>query len=1560
MIVEAYMDFIKTQDGKDGQSYYTWIKYSKVENPTSSDLLDMPSDYMGIYTGSSSSAPTDPQRYHWYKIKGENGESITGPKGEDGISSYIHIKYSDDGGKTFTADNGTVPGDYMGVLVDSNPEAPLIVGLYTWQLVKGGQGIPGKTGYFHVAYSVNPDGNPITTSPTDDSRYMGTYFDFEQTGSSDYKKYTWTRIQGNDGIGINGKDGVSYYVWIKYAKTPDGEMSDNPDGMDYIGIASNKTSPVESNDNKDYTWSLFRGPTGAPGQNGEDGKTYYTWIKYANSPTPSASEISDTPEGMDYMGIAHNKETAQESTNYQDYQWIYIRGEEGIPGKDGIDGVSSYLHIKYSNDGGKTFTAGNGETLGTWIGVYVDETKADSNIPSKYQWKKYVGENGKDGVDGIGYTIALSNENHGFSADGDGIVKDSSIEFKVISWKGVTQIASNVTLPENIPAGMTVSIRSGTNGTLSPTIVVSVNKDLKATAGTLEFLVACEDITITKVWSYNVVRGGKDGEGVESSTVTYQVGNSGTIAPTGEWSNTIPSVPEGKYLWTRTITHYSNGADVASYSVSYQGTNGKDGENGSDGQDGTDGVGIIGIVNYYQLSSNGTVAPTGEWKTTVPTLTATNKYLWNYEVIEKTDKSTILTEKRVIGVYGDKGNTGAAGKGIKSILEYYLASTSSSGVTVSTPGWTTTVQTITSAKKYLWNYEVVIYTDDTKYTSSPAIIGAYGDKGATGANGKDGRGIQSVTNYYLASSSGSGVTPETAGWTTTLQQVSASKKYLWNYEKISYTDGVNPTTTSPSIISTYTIDGVNGKDGRGISSITEYYLASAQSSGVTVDTKGWTTTVQSTTDQIRYLWNYEKFTYTDSSSPTTTTPKIIGTQGTNGKDGQDGTDGVGIKSTVITYQAGNSGIDIPTGEWLSSVPNLKSGQFLWIRTITTYSNDTTSTSYSVSYHGKDGENGKAYGIETSTSFILANFLHDGFTPSTVTFTPYYQEGNDETKHGFTCDIEFKYSTDGASWQSLGRSSNVSSRTLNTDISVLNPLTKHVKCIIYANGKDVPFYEDSILVRDNTDENALLFVKESNQILIQGNKLTAGSVTTNKLAAESVTANKLAAESVTADKITTQNIIGDNGWINLSKGTFDYGGKLIWDGKDLIINGEVNAESGVIGGWFINADIGLTAFSSKEGWEPFPDIKDESYSSKQTRADVFIYPGTYDNIPSDIFDIEYKTVFRSKITPYYESEGNIESLEQYSKGFELKSNGAFTFGFLTTKGGAYVNDGPFVEFDPESQYFNSFAKSVSIAGEGIGVNASDNLYLFGKNGVYITSKEDPPTTRVMLVGPNGLISYSEVTSGQLNRFQEQIDNKAPSSHTHTNLYYGSAKVVKTYYSDETGNYGIIPEKNNAYVIGIPTYRWNRLFVVTANISGSVIVGGTTVHSSDRRMKAFVNSIDERYEKTFMELRPVTYMWKNTESNPNHDRIHCGFISQEVNVAAQKNGLTSETFSFICHDYLDNEEDGLTEKWGLAYNELHGLEVHMIQKAIRRIETLETENCFLKQQVEEILKKLNSSA
>lgn len=436
------------------------------------------------------------------------------------------------------------------------------------------------------------------------------------------------------------------------------------------------------------------------------------------------------------------------------------------------------------------------------------------------------------------------------------------------------------------------------------------------------------DLTAEKFYvKYSPYNGGKDANGniVWSVTVMDDTVYIGTCATT---ESTAPTDPT-KYNWVRLK--------------------------------GVDGDSISNVKNYYlaTASASGVTTSTSGWTEAVQTPTSAKKYLWNYEEIIYTgNKTATKTAPCIIGVFG------ADGKGITTITEYYLASASSSGVTTGTSGWSTDMQITDSAKKYLWNYETITYTDGSASTTTPVIIGVHGEKGDTGV------GISTVKNYYLASSSSSGVTTSTSGWSDNVstQTLSSTKKYLWNYEEVTYTGStLQPTKTDPCII------GVFGADGKGISSITEYYLATSSSSGVTTSTNGWTTAVQTVTSDKKYLWNYEVIAYT-SGNPTTTTPVIIGTYGEKGDPGK------GISSVVNYYLASSSssGVTTSTSGWTESVQTpTKDKKYLWNYEEVIYS-DTSST--------------------TTPPCIIGNFAEgaDGTVVSIDKITEYYAKSSSQT------------------------------------------------------------------------------------------------------------------------------------------------------------------------------------------------------------------------------------------------------------------------------------------------------------------------------------------------------------------------------------------------------------------------------------------------------------------------------------------------------------------------------------------------------------------------------------
>ena len=236
----------------------------------------------------------------------------------------------------------------------------------------GPQGIPGvgqdgKTTYLHIRYAPVQNPTAAQMSKTPD-KYIGTYTDFSGVDSTDPSKYTWAKFEGDQGVqGPKGADGKSSYTWMRYATRADG--LDMSDNPDYVKLLDSTGSPI----------------------------------------LDSAGEQIYTVTQATYIGIATNKDTATESTNPADYTWSRFRGVDGydgkdgangIPGKDGKDGKTQYTHLAYANsaDGKKDFSVSDSNRK--YIGMYVDFEEPDSTEPAKYRWTLVKGANGADGLPG--------------------------------------------------------------------------------------------------------------------------------------------------------------------------------------------------------------------------------------------------------------------------------------------------------------------------------------------------------------------------------------------------------------------------------------------------------------------------------------------------------------------------------------------------------------------------------------------------------------------------------------------------------------------------------------------------------------------------------------------------------------------------------------------------------------------------------------------------------------------------------------------------------------------------------------------------------------------------------------------------------------------------------------------------------------------------------------------------------------------------------------------------------------------------------------------------------
>lgn len=148
-------------------------------------------------------------------------------------------------------------------------------------------------------------------------------------------------------------------------------------------------------------------------------------------------------------------------------------------------------------------------------------------------------------------------------------------------------------------------------------------------------------------------------------------------------------------------------------------------------------------------------------------------------------------------------------------------------------------------------------------------------------------------------------------------------------------------------------DGIAGKNGVGIRGTTVLYGISASDS---IAPGTWSQTPPKLI-QGQWLWTKTIWAYTDNTNETGYQKVYIARDGNSGVDGIPGKDGVGIRSTSITYAKGVSGTVPPTTGWTSQVPSVPAGQYLWTKTVWSYTDNTSETGYSVSKIGEQGAKG---------------------------------------------------------------------------------------------------------------------------------------------------------------------------------------------------------------------------------------------------------------------------------------------------------------------------------------------------------------------------------------------------------------------------------------------------------------------------------------------------------------------------------------------------------------------------------------------------------------------------
>lgn len=495
------------------------------------------------------------------------------------------------------------------------------------------------------------------------------------------------------------------------------------------------------------------------------------------------------------------------------------------------------------------------------------------------------------------FTVMLTNEAQQFATDSNRKVTSAQSYYTDIIVIRGSQERTDYTIG-NITSGSGITVSKSSKRV---TFSVSAGTTIGADAGVIEIPITLDGQTVKKQFSWSCGKQGpqgvqgKDGTSIKitSKSVTYQTSTSGTTTPTGTWSTTVPMVNNGQYLWTKTTVQYSDGNKTEAYSVSYKGTNGTNGTS----------VTVSKTEVTYQVSTSGTTAPTGTWSTTMPSCDQ-GQYLWTKTYVKYSDgKETTSYSVSYKGVDGEKFafnmlretnqgskhwvNIGASGKysvesittedsinAVKLICTEPIASNEWQFCDFSDYEM---LKSLKASTTYTLSYDI-------KTNRSGKIlhnIKTGGGQKLFFANDIACKVLGNETWEHVSLKMTSGTTlPNLDGQVIYMFGDALSKVGYSIIKNLKLTEGIVDTPWAPH---------PEDLEGRGVTEITQWYLATNLSSGVTAGTSGWSTdiTTQKITADKKYLWNCHRTKYSDGTMTLISTPAIIGVYGDKGDNAKN-------------------------------------------------------------------------------------------------------------------------------------------------------------------------------------------------------------------------------------------------------------------------------------------------------------------------------------------------------------------------------------------------------------------------------------------------------------------------------------------------------------------------------------------------------------------------------------------------------------------------------------------------------------------------------------------------
>lgn len=820
----------------------TSVAISKVEYAVGINGTDIPT------TGWTESVPTVGQGFWlWARQTNSDGsEMVTktyqGTDGEDGIS--VAIRSVTKQGDTTTVEIESTDGHIETLTIKDGAD--------------GTNGTPGINGYVHIAWANSADGNDgFSTSESAGKSYIGIYTDSTEADSQAPSAYSWSLIKGADGTSVTVSK-IEYGTSASASVVPSNYSTVVPTNVEKGSWLWVKTT---YSDNSTATTKSY------VGTDGEDGRSAIIQSTTKVNGTTTV-KIVDGSGNVVTLTINDGED-----------------GPQGQQGPTGADGSDSYFHVAWATSADGTQGFSTTESAGkTYIGVYADQTAADSTQPADYSWSLIKGA---DGIDGLNQATILLYQRRSTKPSKPSVQTTYTFATKTLSgsispwsteipdadgnpcWVTAATASSNEATDTIVAiewSDVTKLVEDGSTGAagLNQATIYLYARSATSSASVKNELLIAECSIFGEVAE---LLGDVDGEVFDLATpviatptqqLTYEFATGALTGDLGGWSRTIPD-GDG-VVWVISAVAISND-DTDTISPSEWSEAAKLAE---------DGVSITVSSVRYAIGASGTSAPESGWQDTIP-VTSPGQWLW---------VRTLYTDGTTADTCSYQGTDGEDGNSV----------------------------TIQSTEKHDGITTVTLVDADGTIKTLTIADGEDGDTGTPGANGY-------VHVAWATSADGS------QGFSTS---VSAGKTHIGVY-----TDHTES-------------DSQNYRD---------------------------------------YSWSLIK-----------------------------GADGRGITGTVISYAASSSGSSIPSTGWQNAIPDVAQGQWLWVRTVDTYTDSTTSTTYSKSYVGTDGQDGTSVSVVSSskTGGVTTVILEDASGQHTLRIAD--GEDGDDGAAGADGYTHFAYAT----------------------------------------------------------------------------------------------------------------------------------------------------------------------------------------------------------------------------------------------------------------------------------------------------------------------------------------------------------------------------------------------------------------------------------------------------------------------------------------------------------------------------------------------------------------------